>query len=178
MRSAPNFLTHFTGSAGPLDRKEAMTFLSRTQELMMRSHETNAKLLHFIGKWRIIEPRMNIFMSAIGVANNDIIDAEFAYEKAFAEVVSAAVALPEDEDVDLLPVTEAVEALDDALIERACVIGDFEREMQNALLGDLFQRKLSARNYPGRKGPTIAFGKEEALLEYWKKNDKRTAGIV
>jgi hypothetical protein len=163
-------------ATNPDAKKGATAFIEKVRGEMYLAAKANAKVMRLIEHWRIVEPRMNIFMLAFGVANGDLRSAERALDAACEAALNRSSSDESDGSEKL--VMEATRGVEVALVERAQVIGDFLREMQNALLGELFGRALPVYSPASRKGPAIAFGKEEELYKYWNSENKTTVGIV
>jgi hypothetical protein len=112
------------------------------------------ELRQLISRWMIVDPRLDLFALGLEVASNDL---DWAYEKyqklaflimpaphnagASAEFVKWQP--PSDEAIRLLDVVS--KEMQDAWLTQLAFVQDFQLEMQNLLLKDLFNRRLPPR---------------------------------
>lgn len=137
--------------SAPKARSAALT--SRYNALSRASNE----VIGMIERWQIIDPRIMVFRTAINVAMHEI---RLAYTEDYfhtalrlmphekAESRQGSLfpwSLPDDHSVENL--SRATSNLRNAIFTLGGYMHDFQIEMQNILLGDLFRRSLPPR-YP------------------------------
>jgi len=131
---------------------------ARVPALIKKNHEASMKAIEIImqtERWEIIDPRIGIFRTAINVANYDILNAFQRYFNAALRMMPHEMPSgptpgslfpwqpPSDQD------TAELETLGREFLESLSTLGsyiyDFQVEMQNLLLGELFKRQLPPR---------------------------------
>lgn len=106
--------------------------------------DASIALIRVIEKWEIVDPRMKVFQTAINAAMHDVRDAYTGYFKKVMTLLPVDLPqggiipwqLPSDEDFG--QVLQLGGALDKSCTTFGCYADDFLREMQKALLEDLF----------------------------------------
>jgi hypothetical protein len=115
-------------------------------ELFDQCHLASVALISLVERWLVVEPRLDLFKTAVNVALHDLREAQF---REYVPVASALFprdlgsgsgglfwSVPNDAD------NARLEKASDRLIRAIDLLGsytdDFQREMQNLLLQDLF----------------------------------------
>lgn len=162
-------------AANKKSERVALTPKSRAKDLIEK-HTTLASksmdLVAFVEKWMIIDPRLDVFSYGINAAVEDV---GLAYHEFFnAALALLPFELRDEGTIFNTPSDEAITQLDvfgNELEHKLSIldayIGDFQREMQNELLFDLFGRKLSARVARDKQYRVITLNKSEQLKEYF-----------
>lgn len=128
------------------------------------------RLITFVEKWLIVDPRLVVFQVAINVG---LYDAHATFHGLFPVIMRA---LPVDKpgvtwtapsDGTLNQINNLFEHLDDALGSLGGYIDDFEREMQNLLLVDLFAHKVPMRVPRDPKVKVVELAKHKELTAYF-----------
>lgn len=127
---------------------------ARLPILLEKKGATDRSLIEIISvteRWQIIDPRIEIFRIAINAAKHDVDAAFQAYFKAAGPITPHEISTgklrpwnPPDEETGR-QFAAAASGIFDALMTLGSYIYDFQIEMQNALVGELFKQKLPAR---------------------------------
>ena len=135
------------------------------------------QMISIIERWQILDPRMVVFQTAINVALHDTREAEAAYVRDCASLMPSEMASqpgtlfpwspPNSEQEELLRIR--TEDLLDALMKLGNVIYDFTVEMQNSLLGDLFQNRIPARTPVDPRFIVVTLDNHAHLASYFEK---------
>jgi hypothetical protein len=138
-------------------------------DLRATADEKTRAILPLIDRWKIIDPRIDVVSLAIEVS---LYDATRAQDAMAPEAIIHMPSDPLPEADWTVPNNETFNAIqkvlnnvEDALDVVANYISDFQREMQNALLGELFDRMLPPR-IP-KSGQVVELEKHIALTEYF-----------
>ena len=158
---------------------------ARIAVLIEKNYAYSRKSVEIIGfteRWQIIDPRIEIVRTATNVAMHDI---DTAYQAYFNFAVRI---MPQEipghaQQGTLFPWRQPDEqtaqeferlgqTLLDALMTLGCYIYDFQVEMQNLLLSELFERKLPPRKPIDPNMIVVEFERHKELAEYF---DRETA---
>ncbi len=154
-------------------------------ELKTRADEGAIGIVILTEKWQIIDPRLEIFRTAINVAKYDV---DEAWRHYFEFAMHAhPVESPQGNIFPWTPLNDAdlktLQRKSDGLLEALGVLGSFvydlRVEMQNALLGELFPTPLPARNPIDPKYMVVKLENHRQLADYferdtpWGKNKAR-----
>ena len=152
-----------------IPKSRALKFLEKNADMANKV----IRLITFVEKWLIIDPRLDVFRVAINVA---LYDANATFHGLFPVILRA---LPIEMPGAIVPTWRAptdgalsqinnlFEHLDHALGNLGGYIDDFEREMQNLLLVDLFQHKVPMRVPRDPKVMVIELSKHIELTAYF-----------
>lgn len=144
--------------------------------LQGRAHRTAIKIVTTVEQWRIIDPRMVIFQTALNVALYDLMDAYTG----FFTIGMRLFPMEGPQPGTLLPwqipspparmaAAAAAEHLFDAAGLLGCVVGDFRDAMQLALLGELFPNPVAPRVPLDPKYVVVTLDRHQELSEYFEK---------
>ncbi|MBI3451839.1 MAG: hypothetical protein HY057_03225 [Rhodospirillales bacterium] len=138
------------------------------------------KLIEIMGlaeRWQIIDPRIEVIIKATLAAKYDIDNAYKKYEaivfkimpleprKSKPNVTEFYWKTPNEDTIAQLK--NIGDRLVNALLDFLGYIYDFQVEMQNLLLGELFQHKLPAREPLGHDSIVIRLDRYKELMEYF-----------
>lgn len=153
-------ITHHHSKVFIVPSATSSDLLNLRREMMKAAIE----LLNFIERWAIIDLRMNIFKTAINAALEDISTTLTPYFQL------AARAMPFEKDSWTPPdesFTKALEPLADnatnALITFGSYLFDFQAEMQNLLLGELFSHRVPPRSPVDPKHIVVTLDRHDEL---------------
>lgn|GEM_PF-1151822 len=136
--------------------------------------DASIALIRVIERWEIIDPRMKVFQTAINVAMHDVSDA--FHHNYFPRVMTLLpIDLPQGGIIPWQPpaqpeldrLEELETALSNACGTFGCYADDFLREMQRALLGDLFESEPETRKPLDPTCKVIRLEDYEALQQYF-----------
>lgn len=154
----------------PGDRPSPNTTWAELNDLFHKCQTDGADLMIFIEKWQIVDPRLDVFRLAFGVALRDLRKAWHPLAQAVGAVVAAMPGTP----VPALPSKESLEAVlkvSDDLINAASKLSawaaDFQLEVQALLLSDLFPNKLTHRVPLDPEYFVVSLDHAEALRDYF-----------
>ena len=128
-----------------------------------------------VEQWRIIDPRMDVFVTAINVA---LYDHRQAFSIQFVPLAMLTMPIVHTETRQVLPWTPPVDQVivelqrqADAVIETIDRIGsyidDFQREMQGLPLGQLFANRVELRQPIDPRQFTISLERRNELLTHF-----------
>lgn len=152
---------------------------ARIPELVKKDAEVNLaaiRIITAIEQWQIIDPRIDVFQTAINAALHDL---RAVFHGAFFPVAMRSLPIePPNAPVRTLPwlpppgnVHAEFERLAGNVIQALDAIGlyasDFQREMQNLLLGGLFARKLRAREPIDQRLFAISLARRNELMRHF-----------
>lgn len=129
--------------------------IGRVPELIRHqgnAHQTAIKIVTTVEQWRIVDPRMSVFQTALNVALHDMMDAYWG----FWNVAMRLFPLDASPPGHVLPwqvpgvaeraaAAAAAERLCEATGLLECFVADFRDAMQFAMLGELFPNPLAPR---------------------------------
>jgi hypothetical protein len=129
-------------------------------------------IIAWVERWNIIDPRLDLFQRATNVASHDVMDAWIAYFTLVSRVMArdmpgGGVAWNEPTDKDLKAVQRLSDTLNDRLMTLSNYLSDFEREMQNLLLGDLFRHQLSPRQPMDPRMRVVTLARYDDLMKHF-----------
>lgn len=141
-------------------------------QLKADAEDKTRAIIPLINRWKIIDPRLDVVSLALESALYDVEQAQNKMTVAMIHMPNNPLphqiepdwTVPDDKTFGLIQ--EVLNDVDDALALVADYISDFQQEMQNALLGELFDRELPPRLTTTK--PAIELGKHVALAEYFK----------
>lgn len=150
--------------------KTSMPVLSEDMQL---SHDATHAAISVTEKWRIIDPRLDVIRIGLLAALTDVTAQYGAYSQfaprymAFEKDGAARVDAARPNAEDLITLNELTTSLSKAILTLYFYTVDFETELQNALLGELFERKLWRRRprYAGDK--VLCLDDHDALMTYF-----------
>ncbi len=133
------------------------------------------KIITAVEQWRIIDPRMDVFVTAINVA---LYDHRQAFNFQFVPLATRTMPILHLETGQVLPWTPPADQViaelqrhADAVIEAIDRIGsyvdDFQREMQNLLLGQLFANRVGLRQPIDPRQFTTSLQRRDELLRHF-----------
>ena len=181
---------HSDGLSWSIPKARASTFLEKKRNL----DEKTIELISITEKWQIIDPRIAIFRTAVNVAVHDIQTAFNEYFQVAMRIMPAELTAqpqqgslfpwhpPNDQSAERLK--RLGENLQQALMDLSSYIYDIEVEMQNLLLGELFENKVPARKPIDATLTVLRIDKYEELTAYfenetaWGRNKARTESEV
>lgn len=146
------------------------TTWAELNELAYRCQAQGADLMILIERWQIVDPRLDLFRMAFGVALRDIREAWQSVSVGVSAVVPPIAGAPHPE----LPPNETLERLKaanegviNAASKLSAWVADFQLEVQAALLSDLFQNRLSHRQPIDPEYFVIRLDSFDALKDYF-----------
>jgi hypothetical protein len=143
--------------------------------LTMRTME----LIRLVEQWHIIDARLCLFQEALNAANHDINKAH----KPFFQAALSILPVPQTDAADdnsILPWTPLVAEQEqtflqllhnllDKLDTAACYVMDFQAEMQNLLLGELFEHRARVRVPLDPSKIVLRIADYDRLMEYFER---------
>jgi hypothetical protein len=162
-------------------RKLAEHWVPQTNILTLRRdsqemHDTTRAVVALVAKWRIVDQRLELFLTVFAAARDDVQNEYSAYLDAITGYITAdesekspiTETNPSPEVLEALKVRTA--ALVSAIIRLNFYTHDLRTELQNALLGDLFDHQVG-RRLPGTYAPiVIRLDRFEELQEEFAKH--------
>lgn len=151
-------------------RPSPNTTWAELNELVHKCQNDGADLMIFIEKWQIVDPRLDIFRSAFGVALRDIRQSWTTLAQLVGAVIAAAPGAP----IPAGPPKDALEEArkaSDQLINAASKLSawaaDFQLEVQALLLSDLFPNRLAHRQPLDPEYFVVRLDQATALKDYF-----------
>jgi hypothetical protein len=147
-----------------------------TVEDMYKYHENLGRItsegIGLLESWRVIDPRMEVFQVAISACSKDIRQAFDNYQN------SALVCLSMDNDAkakwtaprpdQITALNEAAYKLRDVAITLGAYVSDLKLEMQNALIGNLFNTHREDYRNPLEQGRiVISLDRAEEVMRHF-----------
>lgn len=170
-----------------IPKERPTTFIQKNTQLS----DDVIELISLTERWQIIDPRIEIFRTAINVAKHDV---QLAFQTYFSTALRA---MPTEnlQDGSLFPwrqpspdLIKEIEQLGNsfqkALLDLGSFIYDIQVEMQNLLLGELFGNKLSPRRPLDPHARVVQLDRWKELAEYfenetnWGREKARTEARV
>lgn len=135
------------------------------------------ELIRFIERWIIIDPRLKVFQSAFNAAKFDI-DQNFIkyFERSlrvFPQEIETAPGQLQlfpwqiPDDVTWGEFVRLQGILVDSLSELSCYVFDFQVELQNLFVGELFDNQVPVREPIDPKHIVVTLAKHKALASYF-----------
>jgi len=123
-------------------------------------------------RWQIIDPRLDLVRTAVNVGLHDVSQAWLAYFAIASrvmprEIPNTGLLWQELSDPDYAAISGMGDALIDRLLRLGSFYSDFEIEMQNLLLGDLFLHQLSPRQPVDPSHVVIALSNRDQLMRHF-----------
>jgi hypothetical protein len=157
---------------------------ARAEKLGDLAHDCRIKMnviASLIEQWQIVDPRLTIFQTAFAAVSWEI-------EKAFSAYFDFAIrTMPREvpghpQQGTLFPwqapspeATEAIKAsgdkLEKALLQQACFLIDFQKEVQNLLLGELFKNHVTPREPIDPEVVVIRLDDREHLVRHFEASE-------
>jgi hypothetical protein len=146
------------------------TTWAELNELVYKCQGQGADLMILIERWQIVDPRLDLFRMAFGVALRDIREAWQPVSALVGGVVPAIAGAPPPE----LPPKETLERLKaanerviNAASKLSAWVADFQLEVQAVLLSDLFPNRLTHRQPIDPEYFVIRLDRFDALKDYF-----------
>jgi len=146
------------------------TTWAELNDLFYKCQSDGADLMIFIEKWQIVDPRLDIFRMAFGVAIRDVRETWTPISRLVGAVVApvAGAPLPPDPSKETL---KSLQTASDALIDAASKLSawaiDFQLEVQALLLSDLFPNSLTHRVPLDPEYFVVSLNRADALKDYF-----------
>lgn len=151
------------------------TSWAELNELAYRCQGQGADLMLLIEKWQIVEPKLDLFRMAFGVALHEIREAWQGVSALLGAVVPPIAGSPQPP----VPPKETLERLNTANValitaasKLSAWVADFQLEVQAALLSDLFPNPLAHREPSDPEYFVVRLDRYETLKDYF---ENRTA---
>lgn len=121
-----------------------------------------AEIIVTVEQWLIVDLRLSVFQTACNSVSFDVMS---VWGKALDSLMPVSPRVPmKDGTVRwLIPATGDLRALLAACEERAALYDDFRREMQNLLLGDLFDNRVPPRTPISPSSIVVSLENSEAI---------------
>jgi hypothetical protein len=129
-------------------------------------------IISWVERWNIIDPRLDLFQRATNVALHDIMEAQIPYSMTALRVMArnmpdGALIWDEPTEQDAAAIQALGQTLSDRLMTLSNYLHDFDREMQNLLLGELFQHQLSPRRPMDPRMTVVALSRYDQLMRHF-----------
>ena len=152
---------------------------ARASQLLNLSREATDSALEMISvveRWEIIDPRMRVFQDAINAALHDLRIAFSSKYIPASLTVMPMIHLSEGTDLPwVIPNDSQVKDLEaataqvsEALNTLGAYVDDFQREMQNLLIGPLFDNKIAPRQPLDPSYRAVTLKNSKALSEHFR----------
>jgi hypothetical protein len=146
------------------------TTWAELNELVYKCQGQGADLMILIERWQIVDPRLDLFRMAFGVALRDIREAWQPVSELASAVVppiagAAPPELPPKETLQRLKASN--EGVINAASKLSAWVADFQLEVQAVLLSDLFPNRLSHRQPIDPEYFVIRLDRFDALKDYF-----------
>lgn len=163
-------------------RQTQLTSRYRTSVLIDAQDDATATLvavISWIERWGIVDPRIDVFWWAINSAKHDIAEACRTYVQRAMTVLPREAPPGYPGEGDQLPwvppdeqVTSELERLGEPILEALNTSGwyifDLQLEMQNLLLGELFENQVVAREPIDPRFRAIRLDQRDELVRYFR----------
>ena len=154
----------------------AQTTVQELMRLQSAASEEAIKIVILTEQWRIVEPRLDVFQLAMNVALHDVRVRWDAFWQAAAPVLPPVNVNPQTgiwtppDDAALAQLQEQCDLVLDALGTMSMYVSDFQVEMQNLLLADLFGHKVEHRKPIDPRKFVVRLDERDSLVRRFKRD--------